>query len=126
MTMSGTTTVTEPARAKVDDLAGPTLLEFGAAWCGYCHFIQPMLKTMLARHPRVRHLRIEDGPGRPLGRSFGIKLWPTLVFLHDGQETARLVRPVDPGAIGTALEHIDRQDAPQGTGLAEHRPGVGR
>jgi len=43
----------------------------------------------------VRHLKIEDGPGRPLGRSFRVKLWPTLVFLRDGVEVARVVRPAD-------------------------------
>ena len=36
-----------------------------------------------ASHPEVRHLKVEDGPGRPLGRSFRVKLWPTLVFLQD-------------------------------------------
>jgi thioredoxin 1 len=48
-----------------------------------------------AAHPAVRHLRIQDGPGRPLGRSFKVKLWPSLVLLRDGAEIARVVRPVD-------------------------------
>jgi thioredoxin 1 len=37
----------------------------------------------------VRHVKVEDGSGRRLGRSFGVKLWPTLVFLRDGREVAR-------------------------------------
>lgn len=52
-------------------------------------------------HADVRHLKIEDGPGRPLGRSFGIKLWPTLVFLRDGTEVARVVRPTHAEQIET-------------------------
>jgi thioredoxin 1 len=36
---------------------------------------------------------VEDGPGRALGRSFGVTLWPTLVVLRDGRELARVVRP---------------------------------
>jgi thioredoxin 1 len=55
----------------------------------------------------VRHLRIEDGSGRALGRSFGVKLWPTLVFLRDGKEMARLVRPREPAPIQAALASID-------------------
>jgi thioredoxin 1 len=50
-------------------------------------------------HAEVRHLKIEDGPGRPLGRSFKVKLWPTLIFLRDGIEVARVVRPTDVASI---------------------------
>ena len=49
---------------------------------------------------------MEDGPGQPLGRSFRVKLWPTLVFLRDGQEVARLVRPQDAQSIHEALQSI--------------------
>ncbi len=83
----------EPTRAEVDALPGLTVVEFGTTWCGYCRAAQPDIAEARAAHPGLRHLRIEDGRGRPLGRSFGIKLWPTLVFLRHGQETARLVRP---------------------------------
>lgn len=51
----------------------------------------------------MRHLKIEDGPGRRLGRFFRVKLWPTLVFLQDGEEVARLVRPAGGEAIETVL-----------------------
>jgi thioredoxin len=97
----------EPARDEVDALTGATVIEFGAAWCGVCRATQPAIAAALAQHPAVRHLRIEDGPGRPLGRSFGVKLWPTLVFLREGRETARLVRPRDAATIDRALDAID-------------------
>jgi thioredoxin 1 len=41
----------------------------------------------------VRHLKVEDGPGRPLGRSFQVRLWPNLVFLKDGTVVRQLARP---------------------------------
>jgi thioredoxin len=96
----------EPALAEVEALAGPTLLEFGTAWCGYCRRAQPVIAEALAAHPGVRHLKIADASGRRLGRSFGVKLWPTLVFLFDGKERARLIRPADAGSIAQALKTI--------------------
>jgi len=54
----------------------------------------------------VRHIKVEDASGKRLGRAFGVKLWPTLVFLNDGQETARLVRPAGAGEIGEALQRL--------------------
>ena len=97
----------EPKRADVDLLAGPTVLEFGNPWCGYCRAAQPLLAIAFADHPGVRHVKIADASGRPLGRSFKVKLWPTFVFLRNGQETARLVRPRDAGTIADALAGID-------------------
>lgn len=96
----------EPARAEVDALAGPTVVEFGTPWCGWCRAAQPLIGGALASHPGVRHLKIEDGPGRPLGRSFRVKLWPTLVFLRDGQEVARLTRPGNLDEVRDALAKI--------------------
>lgn len=101
----------EPSRAEIDALAGPALLEFGAPWCGYCRAAQPLVAAAMAGHPALLHLKIEDGKGRRLGRSFRVKLWPTLVFLNNGQEIARLVRPADAAAIAAALMPIDEQAA---------------
>ena len=98
---------TEPLRSEIDALAGPTLLEFGSPWCGHCRRAQPLIDAAFADHAGVRHIKIADASRRRLGRSFGVKLWPTLVFLEDGREVARLVRPTDAEAIRKALAVID-------------------
>jgi len=85
----------EPARESVDQFTGDVVLEFGASWCPHCQAVQPSLKRLLGEHPDVKHLKIEDGKGKPLGRSFRVKLWPTLIFLRDGKPVAEVVRPAD-------------------------------
>src|SRR5215470_19662851 len=82
-----------PTREEIDHTSGLVLLEFGTDWCGICRALAPQVERLVATHPDVRHVKVEDGPGLPLGRSFGVKLWPTLVFLRDGQAFRQLVRP---------------------------------
>ena len=101
----------EPKRDEVDRMQGPALLEFGNAWCGHCRRAQPLIAAALEAHPGVRHLKIADASGKRLGRSFRIKLWPTLVFLSNGKELARLVRPRDAKSIGDAIAQINGMES---------------
>lgn len=100
----------EPSRPFVDGLPGVTVLEFGASWCGVCRSAQSAIRAALAMHPEAEHLKIEDGPGRPLGRSFGVKLWPTVIVLKDGQEVGRVVRPRSREALLPVLAGTPTQD----------------
>ena len=95
-----------PTRDEVDALAGPTVLEFGTGWCGWCRAAQPLIAGAFASHPGLRHIKVEDGPGRPLGRSFRVKLWPTLLFLKDGRELARVTRPASLDELRDAMVKI--------------------
>lgn len=96
----------EPSKEAVEKLQGPAVLEFGENWCGYCKAAQPLIEAAFAGHENVRHMKILDGKGRPLGRSYRVKLWPTLIFLRDGAEVARVVRPEDADAVSAGLAKI--------------------
>lgn len=104
--MNGKYTSNEPTRAEVDKYEGATVIEFGTSWCGYCQAAQPFITAAFKDYSQIRHLKIEDGKGRPLGRSFRVTLWPTLVFLNSGKEITRLVRPDDEREIRQALALI--------------------
>ncbi len=95
-----------PNRADVDAWRGLTVMEFGTDWCGHCRAAQAPVAQALAQQPAWQHLKVEDGPGRALGRSFRVKLWPTLVLLQDGQEVARLVRPTTAAEVTEALTAV--------------------
>jgi thioredoxin 1 len=95
-----------PERAALDAGSGPLLLEFGSNACGYCHGAEPLVASALASHP-VPHLRIQDGKGRRLGRSYGVKLWPTLIALRDGREVARVVRPASAAEVTAVLQALN-------------------
>ena len=96
----------EPERADIDALQGPAVLEFGTPWCSHCQSAQPLIQQALQPEGEVQHIKVEDGPGQPLGRSYRVKLWPTLVFLRDGAEVARLVRPQAVQDIRQALSML--------------------
>ena len=106
MPFTKTHLATEPSRAEIEALTEPTVLEFGTPWCGHCQAAQPLIEQALQNCPKIAHTKVEDGKGRRLGRSYGVKLWPTLVFLRAGQEVARLVRPQSVQAIEEALDQI--------------------
>jgi thioredoxin 1 len=100
----------EPTREEVDRLPGLVLIEFGTGWCPHCRALQPALRSLLEEFPDVRHVKVEDGRGRPLGRSFKVKLWPNLVFLRDGRLVRQLARP-EAGEVREALEAVTRPQA---------------
>lgn len=109
--MAYTTAFTDPAPSRewIDTLGGAAVLEFGTDWCQFCQAAQPLVAAAFSSHPEVQHIRVEDGRGKALGRSFGVKLWPTLVFLRDGQEVMRLVRPGSERLVADALDRINPQ-----------------
>jgi thioredoxin 1 len=95
-----------PTREEIDATAGPLVLELGTGWCGYCQRAAPEIAAALREFPAMPHVKVEDGPGRRLGRSFRVKLWPTLIFLRDGVEVARSVRPESAEQVRSRLSQI--------------------
>ncbi|WP_110654707.1 thioredoxin family protein [Salinicola halimionae] len=105
--MTNPYTTDEPSREALHATVGPAVVEFGAPWCPWCQAAQPLIAEAFEEKEELPHFKIEDGKGRPLGRAFRVKLWPTLIFLRDGEEVARCVRPESAEALKQALAKID-------------------
>lgn len=95
-----------PTRDEIDATTGAVLLEFGTGWCSHCQGAASSIHAAVADSPLVQHIKVEDGPGRPLGRSFRVKLWPTLIALKDGVEVARVIRPESADQVREVLAAI--------------------
>ncbi len=96
----------ELTREEVDAWQEPAVIEFGANWCEHCQAAQTPFRQAIVGYEHLRHVKVEDGRGRALGRSFRVKLWPTFIFLNAGVEQARLVRPETSEQIRSELERI--------------------
>lgn len=101
--MSTPYSVMQPERATIDAMEGVVALQFGADWCGHCQAAEPLIRAALGQFASIQHIKVEDGSGRALGRSFRVKLWPTLVIVRQGKELARVVRPADDNEVRQAL-----------------------
>lgn len=94
------------SRAEIDAMPKPVLLVFGVDWCPHCQAAEAPLQQVMAARPDLHLIKVEDGKGRALGRTFGVKLWPTLVLMHAGQELGRVVRPVATQDIQALIAHL--------------------
>lgn len=83
-----------PTLEQLSDMDGYALLEFGTPWCGHCQAATDAVREALADYATMPHVKVYDGKGKVLGRKFRVKLWPTLILLHKGEEVARVVRPL--------------------------------
>lgn len=96
-----------PTPDEVSTMTGDVLLEFGAPWCQFCQGASPFVEEAVNAFRDIPHIKVYDGRGKKLGRSFGVKLWPTLVTLKNGQEVGREVRPNSREAVSSLLSKLD-------------------
>ena len=61
----------EPTIGQIRALAGYAVLEFGVPWCGHCQKAAQATQDVLSTHA-LPHIKVFDGKGKPLGRSFKI------------------------------------------------------
>lgn len=91
--MAQVPSVTDDAfESEVLQSAQPTLVDFGADWCGPCKMIGPIVEEVAQEYAdklRVFKMDVDANPDTPQG--LGIRGIPTLIVFENGAEAKRIV-----------------------------------
>ncbi|ADG05381.1 thioredoxin [Kyrpidia spormannii] len=78
--------------SRVEQVAGPVLVDFWAPWCGPCRMLAPVLDELekeWAGKLEIYRLNVDDNPSTA-GR-FGIMSIPTLLLFKNGQVVQQVI-----------------------------------
>lgn len=86
---------------------GVVLADFFSATCGPCKMLSFVLKDVeKAFDGQVKILKVDFDKNRELTERYGVKGYPTLVFLKDGEEMSRLQGLQQKPAVIKKLEEL--------------------
>jgi len=78
-------------RTAGSDTSRPTLLEFGATWCGPCKRMEPIIARLEADfRGRVDVVRVDIDQQPDVARQYGVKEVPTVVIVRNGATVYRV------------------------------------
>ena len=70
----------------------PVVIDFWAEWCGPCRMVAPIVEELAGEYEgRVLICTCDAEKSDDIVATYKVRNIPTLVFLKDGQEVARIV-----------------------------------
>lgn len=73
----------------------PTLVYFGADWCGYCRLLHPRLDELAEAHTECSFIAVDADAHRDLVREHRVHGLPTCLVYKNGRESGRVVGAED-------------------------------
>ncbi|KAF5779617.1 putative monodehydroascorbate reductase (NADH) [Helianthus annuus] len=67
------------------------VIDFSAAWCGPCKFIEPAVHDLAVEFTDVDFIKIDIDELPDVAKDFDVQAMPTFVLLKKGKERDRLV-----------------------------------
>lgn len=89
------------------DKSGAYLLEFYSKTCGPCKMLGFVLKDTDKNMPGLRIYQVDFNENKELKEAFGVKGFPTLLFMKDGKEVSRLEGLKQKPAIIAEIEKLN-------------------
>jgi thioredoxin 2 len=78
----------------------PLVIDFWASWCGPCQTMAPIFETLAAEfEPMVRFSKVNTDAEKELAHYFRIQSIPTLSFIRNQREAARVAGVLYPGDL---------------------------
>jgi thioredoxin 1 len=70
-----------------ETMEGVVVVDFGAAWCGPCRMLEPVLKELTGA--KICKVDIDQAPA--LAKQFNVSAVPTIIFFKDGVKASQHV-----------------------------------
>ena len=73
------------------EIAGRTLVDFWAPWCGPCRAQAPILEVLEEEVPSVKVAKVNVDENEELAMRYGVRSIPTLIVFENGEPKAKAV-----------------------------------
>lgn len=97
-----------PPPSVLNQPKGLVALSFRASWCGACKVVAPMIDAEAKRAPSVKLVKIDVDQDSRKADEWKIGAIPTVVFLKDGREVARITG-ADKAGIAKAFKKLSAE-----------------
>jgi thioredoxin len=81
---------------------GEVIIDFYAEWCGPCHAVAPVLQK-ISEETGVKVVKVDIDTEREISETFGVVSIPTMVYMSNGDELARVTGALPKDKLMAAL-----------------------